>query len=162
MVTTFEALFLILSVAAIASITRLSGRQMGARLAAIALMLVMVVGFSSPAQAAAGAKDAALSPDQKELNETLEQTPNGNQLHGVEYAEAKGTPLSDSEIERRIREDVSDEIATSVSNGAVRISGQVRSKSAAQQIVSKVKDIPGVHEITFDLGLEKINTNAER
>ncbi|HEY9734716.1 MAG TPA: BON domain-containing protein [Trichocoleus sp.] len=160
MVSLFEVLVLILSVMAV--VTLALPRRVGAGLAAIALATVMVIGFSSSAQAAGAAQDAAISSEQRELNNDLESTPNGNQFHGIEYADVKGTPLSDAEIERKIRSDVSDEIATSVSNGAVRLSGEVKNKRVAERIVNEVKQIPGVHEITFDLGLEDKNTELQR
>jgi hypothetical protein len=162
MVNPFEVLVLMLSVAAVGYLVSLSARRLGVGLVAAALGVVMMLSMSLPAQAAGAAKDSAISSDQRALNNALEQTPNGNQFHGVEYPEAKGTPLSDAEIERRIRADVSDDIATSVSNGAVRISGEVKNRRIAQRIVDEIKDIPGVHELTFDLGLSEINTDRQQ
>ncbi|MBD2256349.1 BON domain-containing protein [Pseudanabaena sp. FACHB-2040] len=158
MLNPFDVLVLMLFAAAAAYLANISARRARVELAAVALSVIMMLSASLPAQAAAAAKDSAISSDQRALNGALQETPNGNQFHGIEYPEVDGTPLSDTEIERRIRANVSDEIATSVSNGAVRISGEVKNRRVAQRIVDEIKDIPGVHELTFDLGLTEINT----
>ncbi|HEY9881568.1 MAG TPA: BON domain-containing protein [Leptolyngbyaceae cyanobacterium] len=162
MVNPLEVSVLMLFVAAILFFVNQPIRRASLGLVAVTLSLVMVLGFNLPAQAAGAAMDDAITGDQKALNNVLESTPNGNQFQGIEYAEVPGKPLSDEEIERKIHNDISDDIATSVSNGAVRLSGEVKNKRVAQRIVDEVKQIPGVHEITFDLGLADISTELQR
>ncbi|PSR18677.1 hypothetical protein C8255_06210 [filamentous cyanobacterium CCP3] len=115
-------------------------------------LAVMLVGFTQPAVAGAVNGDA-LTNSQKDLNETLQSTPQGNQYQGIEYADAKGTPLGDQEITDRVEGKVPDELKVSVSNGSVRLSGKVADRSTAQAIINDVKAIPGVHEVAYDLGL---------
>lgn len=120
--------------------------------AAIAIVLSFVIGgFSQPVLAAA-ANDASLSEGQKALNEQLRTDPDRVQYEGIEYPDAKGTPLSDREITARIYDKAPDNLKVSVSNGAVRLSGTVKNQKVAQEIVKDVREIPGVHEVSYDLG----------
>lgn len=116
-------------------------------------LAVMLVGFTQPAVAGAVNGDA-LTNTQKDFNETLQTTPQGNQYQGIEYADTKGTPLGDQEITNRVESKTPKELKVSVSNGSVRLSGKVSDRSTAQAIVNDIKEIPGVHEVAYDLGLE--------
>lgn len=116
-------------------------------------LAVLLVGFTQPAVAGAVQGDA-LTQDQKELNETLQTTPQGTQYQGIEYADVKGTPLGDQEITDRVKSKTPENLKVSVSNGSVRLSGEVADRDAAQAIVDDIKAIPGVHEIAYDLGLK--------
>jgi osmotically-inducible protein OsmY len=118
----------------------------------MAIILSFVIGgFAQPALAAA-ANDAALSEGQKALNEKLRTDPDRVQYEGIEYPNAEGTPLSDREITSRIYNKAPDNLKVSVSNGAVRLSGTVKNQRVAQEIVRNVREIPGVHEVSYDLG----------
>lgn len=131
-------------------------------LAAAGLLSALLVGsFGQPALAAA-AKERAMSPEQRELNADLRKTPNGNQYQGIEYPDVDGAPLSDRAIRDRIESKVPSDLALSVSSGAVRLSGKVDDLKEAQSIVQSVKEIPGVHEVSYDLGLSDINGDTSR
>jgi hypothetical protein len=119
----------------------------------VATLLAVMLGIAAQPALAAAANDNALSADQKALHETLKTTPNGNQYQGIEYPQVTGEPLSDREISRRIEREVPQDLKLSVSNGAVRLSGQVNNRDVAQRIVQDIKEIPGVHEVSYDLGL---------
>ncbi|MBD1874415.1 BON domain-containing protein [Nodosilinea sp. FACHB-131] len=124
-------------------------------LIAMACLAVMLVGFTQPAFAGA-VNGAALTDEQKDLNETLQSTPNDSQYEGIEYADVKGTPLGDQDITDRVESKVPDTIKISVSNGSVRLSGKVKSRDTARAIIEDVKSIPGVHEVSYDIGLKEI------
>lgn len=115
------------------------------------IVSVMVSGFAQPAMAAA-ANDDALSSGQKALNEELRTDPAGVQYEGIEYPQATGTPLSDRQITARIYDNAPDNLKVSVASGAVRLSGTVRDMDTAKRIVQNVREIPGVHEVSYDLG----------
>jgi osmotically-inducible protein OsmY len=118
-----------------------------------ALLLTATFSFTAQPVLAAAANDNVLSEGQKNLHETLKTTPNGNQYQGIEYPQVDGEPFSDREITQRIEKEVPGNIKLSVSNGAVRLSGQVNNREVAQRIVQDIKEIPGVHEVSYDLGL---------
>jgi BON domain len=124
-------------------------------LVAMTCLAVMVLGFTQPAFAGAVNGDV-LTDQQKDLNETLQSTPNDSQYEGIEYADVKGTPLGDQEITDRIMSKVPDNLKVGVSNGAVQISGKVNSRDTARAVIEDVKSIPGVHEVSYDLGLKEI------
>ena len=124
-------------------------------LIAMTCLAIMLIGFSQPAFAGA-VNGAALTDEQKDLNETLQSTPNDSQYEGIEYADAKGTPLGDQDITDRVKSKVPDNLKISVSNGSVRLSGKVKSRDTARAVIEDVKSIPGVHEVSYDLGLKEI------
>lgn len=150
--SSFDLFALAVGITAIAAVfVRLSRRgQTG--VVAVMLATALMTAFAGPVMAAA-ANDKALSDGQKALQETLKTTPQDNQYQGIEYAQAKGKPLSDREITRRVEKEVPDNIKLSVSNGSVRLSGQVNNRNVAQRIIQDIKELPGVHEISYDLGL---------
>lgn len=117
-----------------------------------AFVTATVLGFAQPTLAGA-VKGDALSEGQKALNEELQTTPQGNQYQGIEYPDIDGTPLSDQAITEKIRNEIPNNLKLSVSNGSVRLSGKVNDRRTAQRIVQDIKEIPGVHEISYDLGL---------
>ncbi|WP_017298384.1 BON domain-containing protein [Nodosilinea nodulosa] len=125
-----------------------------AGLVALACLAVMLLGFTQPAVAGAVNGDT-LTSGQKDLNETLQTDPQGNQYQGIEYADTKGTPLGDQEITDRVESSAPKNLKVSVSNGSVRLSGKVSDRSTAQAIVEDIKSIPGVHEVAYDLGLKR-------
>ena len=104
-----------------------------------------------------GAIKRFVSEEQQELEEDLNLTPGGGHYSGIEYAErAKGEakPVSDEAIEETIKKYKSDNLTIAVANGSVRVSGTVQDRDVARHVIKQIKEIPGVHEITFDLGLE--------
>ena len=124
---------------------------------------VFVFSFNSlPAQAtpnlaALGAKDNAIHQQQQSLEEDLKLTPGCGHYSGIEYAERTSSeerPVSDEIIKQSIESYSSDNIVVAVANGSVRLSGRVEDKEIARHVVEEIKEIPGVHEITFDIGLE--------
>jgi hypothetical protein len=117
-----------------------------------AFLAITLTGFTQPSLAAA-VDDNVLTEGQKALNENLKTTPQGNQYQGIEYPQVKGAPLSDQQIAERIKDEIPEGLKLSVASGSVRLSGKVSDRRTAQEIVQDIKEIPGVHEISYDLGL---------
>jgi osmotically-inducible protein OsmY len=152
MMSSFDLFAIVMGIAAIAGVfVKLSRRGQTGVVAAM-LATVLMTAFASPVMAAA-ANDNALSNDQQALQETLKTTPHNNQYQGIEYAQTTGESLSDREIMRRVKKEIPDNVKLSVSSGSVRLSGQVNSRDVAQRIIQDIKTMPGVHEISYDLGL---------
>lgn len=107
--------------------------------------------------AALGADDSALTKEQKAFDENLRLNPEGTQYTGLESVpkQSSGKQLNDAQVEEAIRSNVRDNLAVNVTNGSVMLTGRVEDKETAQAIVEQVKQIPGVQEISFSLGLEK-------
>lgn len=104
--------------------------------------------------AALGASDSAVSNDETDLK----MTPSGKHYSGLEYAErtqANENPVSDNVIQKSIESKADSGVVVAVANGSVRLSGRVDNKEEAENLIATVKKIPGVHEITFDLGLNQ-------
>jgi hypothetical protein len=107
--------------------------------------------------AALGANESTLTPEQQQLEEDLKVTPGGGHYSGIEYAEPTTgveKAVSDDSIEKSIKAYTGDNVVVAVANGSVRFSGRVKDKETAQEIVEQTKAIPGVFEITFNLGLD--------
>lgn len=152
MMNSLDVLILLVGISGLACLYALLPQRWKKGVLAAALLTAMLTSLSAPATAAA-ADDNALSQDQKALNETLKTTPHGNQYQGIEYPQVTGEPLSDREITRRIQNEIPNDLKLSVSNGSVRLSGPVSDRRTAQRIVQDIKEVPGVHEISYDLGL---------
>ncbi|MDC0832794.1 hypothetical protein AY599_21940 [Leptolyngbya valderiana BDU 20041] len=107
--------------------------------------------------AALGAKSDTLEQGQQQLEEDLKLTPTGGQYSGIEYAKGaeRGEPMTDRKIRETILSDTSEDLTVNVASGSVILSGTVRDKDRAREIVDEIKEISGVHEITFELGLEE-------
>ena len=76
---------------------------------------------------------------------------------GIEHAQPTTGELkavNDDTIKQSIEAYTSNNVIVSVANGSVRLSGRVKDKELAQQIVKQALATPGVYEITFDLGLD--------
>lgn len=116
--------------------------------------------WAAPKLAALGAEEQSLSEEQKTQEELLKLTPTADQYSGLEYVEKAqpGRALSDAEITRKIKSDIKSDLVVNTSNGSVILSGTVRDKEKARQIVNQVKAIPGVKEVTFELGLQNLAT----
>ena len=107
--------------------------------------------------AALGANENTLTPEQQQIEEDLKVTPGGGHYSGIEYADRTTgveKAVSDDSIEKSIKAYTSDNVVVAVANGSVRLSGRVKDKQTAQDIVEQTKAIPGVFEITFNLGLD--------
>lgn len=113
--------------------------------------------LAAPHLAALGASDNALNKEQKALDESLRLNPEGTLYTGVESVQQQpfGQKPNDTAIKKTILSDVEDDLVVEVTNGSVQLTGRVEDKQTAQDIVARVKQIPGVQEITFSLGLEK-------
>ncbi len=131
-------------------------------LAAIALTIVW---FSSAYSLSALAADTAssgtinrfVSEEQQELEEDLNLTPGGGHYSGVEHSERNegaAMAVSDETIEQTLEQYASDDLVIAVANGSVRVSGTVKDREVARHVVEQIKEIPGVYEVTFNLGLE--------
>ncbi|MEQ9356540.1 BON domain-containing protein [Coleofasciculus chthonoplastes] len=110
--------------------------------------------FAAPPQAAVDSSQGSQQPN----NEKVTTSAVGNQYQGIEYVESSrgGKELSDAQIQDKIESDISENLVAGVASGAVRLTGTVTDQATARKIVKKIKDIPGVHEITFDLAIEDI------
>ena len=126
------------------------------------LLIVVLLGtfFTSnlPAPAvtlaALGAQDSAITQQQQEQEEGLKLTPGGGQYSGLEHVDKpSGKALSDADIQQKISE-IRRDITVNSASGSVILSGTVEDKETAQQLVEQVKAIPGVQEVTFELGLQ--------
>lgn len=115
--------------------------------------------LATPLIGALGTPDSALqTPEQKQLDERLKLNPGGGQYSGVEYVKKewkRSKALSDREIRDTIKSDIQEDLVAMVTNGSVILSGTVKDKDTARKVVKRVKRIPGVHEITFELGLKE-------
>ena len=124
------------------------------------LIVVLLGAFSTsslPAQAvtlaALGAQDSAITQQQQQ-EEALKLTPGGGQYSGLEHVDKpSGQALSDADIQQKISE-IRRDITVNSASGSVILSGTVEDKETAQQLVEQVKAIPGVQEVTFELGLQ--------
>lgn len=162
--------FIVAGVAAVLlsaiAIAIVSNKKAGQHGYAFAPMLVaMVFVLSSLAPAAQAAEDSPLLAVARRAGQSMEaldagvtQSGEDSQYQGLEYPDVKGTPLSDSEITQRIQAKAPDTIVMSVSNGSVRLSGNVSDRKTAENIVEMVKEIPGVHEVAYDIGLTQNNS----
>lgn len=128
------------------------------------LVIGVFVGTSShpvlaaPHLAALGANDSPLTKEQKALDKNLRFNPEGTQYTGLESVQqqSSGKRLNDAEIKEAIQSDVRDDLVVNVTNGSVMLTGRVEDKETAKAIVEQIKQIPGVREITFSLGIEKL------
>lgn len=125
-------------------------------------MVLLAYSNSAPALAAndlaaLGASDRTVTLEQQQIEEDLKLNPGGGHYSGIEYSErtAPGElAVSDETIEKSIESFAGDRVIVGVASGSVRLSGRVKDKETAQNIVEQTKAIPGVHEITFNLGLD--------
>ncbi|WP_413160212.1 BON domain-containing protein [Capilliphycus salinus ALCB114379] len=138
-------------------------RLFGSAVTLFAVLLLTFIQSSSalatPFLGALGTPDSALkTPQQRQLDERLKLNPGGGQYSGVEYVQEdlnRSQTLSDREIQNTIKSEIQEDLVAMVSNGSVILSGTVKDRQTAQNIVEEVKAIPGVHEITFELGLKE-------
>ncbi len=75
----------------------------------------------------------------------------------LEYPERMGSnaqTIDDESLTATVQSSAGDDIVVGVASGSVRLSGQTSNKKAAKDLVETIKAIPGVREITFDLGYD--------
>ncbi|MBV6623199.1 MAG: BON domain-containing protein [Rivularia sp. (in: Bacteria)] len=154
-----------LAIAIIVGLTLISRKSSFSTTIALLSLVIFTYSFNSlPAQAiprlaALGARDSAIPEQQQSIEEDLKLTPGGGHYSGIEYSDSARTaesqpPVTDEAIQESIEPYTSDNLIVSVTNGAVKLSGKVEDKEVARHVVEQIKEIPGVHEITFDIGLE--------
>ncbi|QIZ72800.1 BON domain-containing protein [Oxynema aestuarii] len=148
-----------LTLASLFALNRRSLKTPFALLSVVVLMATSAFPAIAHTQVAAlGASDSALNSRQKQAEETLKLSPEKTQYKGIEYVRRNtgGQPLSDREIQTKISSDISENLVANVSSGAVILSGTVQDRQTAKDIVREVKNIPGVHQVTFELGLQEV------
>lgn len=113
--------------------------------------------IAAPHLAALGAEDRALTKEQKALDENLRISPEGTQYTGLETVQQSSSEQpDDAEIQKAILSDVWSDVSNltvGVTSGSVLLNGRVEDKETAQAVIEQIKQIPGVREITFSLGL---------
>jgi hypothetical protein len=152
-------IFLFVTVSAIIGLGIITNQRQWLRHSILAILGIAMIGYFSnvPALAALENSDRQMSQEQRVLEENLKLTPDGGHYSGIEYAErttGAQKPVNDDTIQNTIEAYTSDNVIVAVANGSVRLSGRVKNKEVAQHIVDQTKTIPGVHEITFNLGLD--------
>ncbi len=109
--------------------------------------------FAQVQIAAQAASDEAVTQDETDFN----LTPSGSHYSGLEYATKSYNQedVSDDVIEKSIKSKADDRVVVAVANGSVRLEGRVDSKEDAEALIAKIKEMRGVHEITYNLGLDQ-------
>ncbi len=154
-----------LAIAIVVSFSLLQRKYSLASTIALLSLIISAYSFNSlpalatPSLAALGARDSAIHESQQTMEEDLKLTPGGGHYSGIEYSDSARTAenqpsVSDQTIQQSIEPYTNDNLIVSVTNGAVKLSGRVENKEVARHVVEEIKEIPGVHEITFDIGLE--------
>ncbi|MBE9045565.1 BON domain-containing protein [Pleurocapsales cyanobacterium LEGE 10410] len=159
----YSTILLSLTVMAIIGLGKLLSKKKRLFYSIVVLLGITILGYFNSFQAIAatdlaalGANESTLTPEQQQIEE-LKVTPGGGHYSGIEYAEPTTRvekAVSDDSIEKSIKADTGDNVVVAVANGSVRFSGRVKDKETAQEIVEQTKAIPGVFEITFNLGLD--------
>mgnify|MGYP001800064621 CR=1 FL=1 len=119
-------------------------------------------GLSMPIHVAAlGASDSSVTQGQDQFEESLKLDPTGGHYAGIEYSDksVRRQP-TDQEILTEIESHVPKSVVIAVSNGSVRLSGRASDRATAEGIVESVKEVSGVHEVAFDLGLDDKDTET--
>jgi len=148
-----ELAALVTSLLATAYVAVVLPRYAKVSLLAATLFAFSTMSFSQPSLA--DVNENALTQDKQELKQTLRTSPSGTQYQGLEYVKDIGQSQSDRQIESEIRSKAPNNLKLSVSSGSVRLSGRVQNRQAAQNLIQEVKNIQGVHEVSYDLGLEE-------
>lgn len=117
---------------------------------------VVALTLNLPKLAAMGAADSALDQRQRNLDEDLKIDPTKLRYRGLEYVQTQmeAERLTDAEIKSFIKLDINQEIFAAVASGSVQVLGNVQDINVARNVVTQIKDIPGVREVMFDMGLE--------
>ena len=117
----------------------------------------------TPTLAALGTTEDTISQEQQGFEEKLKLDPTGDHYKGIEYSSksVRNQPTDQSLLDE-IQPQLSDNVVVAISNGSVRLSGMVKDRATAEEIVEQVKATSGVHEVAFDLGLENIDQETIR
>ena len=108
-------------------------------------------GMTAPNALSAPESTGKPAPEQE-----LQATQSSSQYIGLEYVqgsaleEAKG----DQEIIETI-EEMNDNLVVQSSNGSVFLSGTVNDRQTARSLVNDTKQIPGVIQVSYELGLQQ-------
>ncbi|WP_299490091.1 hypothetical protein [Acaryochloris sp. IP29b_bin.137] len=121
---------------------------------------VAALTLSLPQLAAMGASDDALDQRQRVLDEDLKIDPTKLRYRGLDYVQFQpdAERFSDAEIKSFIKSDINKDVFVAVASGSVQVFGNVQDIDVAREVVTQIKDIPGVREVMFDIGLD---TKAE-
>lgn len=160
----YSTILLSLAIMAIVGLGKLLSKKKRLFYSIVVLLGITILGYTNsiPAIAATdlaalGANENTLTPEQQQIEEDLKITPGGGHYSGIEYADhttGVKKAVSDDSIEESIKAYTGDNVVMAVANGSVRFSGRVKDKETAQDIIEQTKAIPGVFEITFNLGLD--------
>ena len=160
----YSTILLSLAIMAIVGLGKLLSKKKRLFYSIVVLLGITILGYfnSFPAIAATdlaalGANESTLTPEQQQLEKDLKVTPGGGHYSGIKYDEPSTgvkKAVSDDSIEKSIKAYTGDNVVVAVANGSVRFSGRVKDKETAQDIIEQTKAIPGVFEITFNLGLD--------
>ncbi|ACB50819.1 unknown [Crocosphaera subtropica ATCC 51142] len=153
------SLLVILGISGFLLLKRFDGLRLASVSLAVTILLLTTItpALADTQIAALGARDETVSADETDLN----LNPGGKHYSGLEYAKRTDdaeNPVSDDVIKQTIDSETDNRIVFAVSNGSVRLSGRIDNKEDAQNLISKIKKIPGVHEVTYDLGLENVSS----
>ena len=160
----YSTILLSLAIMAIVGLGKLLSKKKRLFYSIIVLLGITILGYSNsiPALAATdfaalGANENTLTQQEQQIEEDLKVTPGGGHYSGIEYANRTTgvkKAVSDDSIEKSIKAYTGENVVVAVANGSVRFSGRVKDKKTAQDIIEQTKAIPGVFEITFNLGLD--------
>ncbi len=153
------SLLVILGVSGLLLLRRFQALRLASVSLAVTILLLTTItpALADNQIAALGARDETVSADETDLK----LNPGAGHYSGLEYAERTNevqNPVSDEVIKQTIDKKADDGVVFAVSNGSVRLSGQIDNKEDAENLISQIKEIPGVHEITFDLGLKNADS----
>lgn len=150
---------------------RLVGRVSAIALSSVFLTTVFLTTASpamagshlTPTVAALGTTEDTISQEQQGFEEKLKLDPTGDHYKGIEYSSksVRNQPTDQSLLDK-IQPQLSDDVVVAISNGSVRLSGTVKDRATAEEIVEQIKSTAGVHEVAFDLGLESIDQKTVR
>ena len=94
--------------------------------------------------------------EQPAAEQKLQAGTTSREYVGLEYVQ--GTPSgqlkSDQEIIDRVR-DLNENLVVQSSNGSVLLSGTVEDRQTARSLVDNTKEIPGVVQVSYQLGLQQ-------
>ncbi|AFZ43178.1 transport-associated protein [Halothece sp. PCC 7418] len=129
------------------------------RILSLSVLIASVMFFAGSSMGLMGTPTALAAPQnagQPEPEQQLQAATTSSQYIGLEYVQgvtpenAKG----DQEIIETI-EDMNDNLVVQSSNGSVFLSGKVDNRQTARSLVDSTKQIPGVIQVSYELGLDQ-------
>lgn len=101
------------------------------------------------------ALSAPQSSQAPEAEQQLKATATSGKYIGLEYVQgsSSGQAQEDEAIIETIT-DMNEDLVVQSSNGSVFLSGEVEDRQSARSLVDEIKEIPGVVQISYELGLE--------